>query len=78
MHFYFFRCVYLLFETIRNVFLSKAFNHRAFYNAELGLFEEVAVPRKTSMEESVPQVVSPTSSCSLIVTDDNIIAVCNW
>ena len=53
----------------------KAFSHRAFYNAELGVFEEVAVPGKTSTVESVPHVVSPSSSCSLILTDDNFVAV---
>lgn len=57
-------------------FLSlKAFSHRAFYNAELGMFEEVAVPGKTSTVESVPHVLSPSSSCSLILTDDNFVAV---
>ena len=39
------------------------------------MFEEVAVPRKTSTVESVPHVVSPSSSCSLILTDDNFVAV---
>lgn len=56
-------------------FLLKAFSHRAYYNAELGVFEEVAVPRPMSMVESDPNVVSPTSSCSLILTDDNFVAV---
>ena len=39
------------------------------------MFEEVAVPRPMSMVESDPNVVSPTSSCSLILTDDNFVAV---
>ena len=63
------QCVILLFLSL------KAFSHRAFYNAELGMFEEVAVPGKTSTVESVPHVVSPSSSCSLILTDDNFVAV---
>lgn len=58
-----------------HVFIFKAFSHRAFYNAELGLFEEVAVPKKTSTVESAAHVTSPTSSCSLILTDDNFVAV---
>lgn len=55
-----------------NFFLLKAFSHRAYYNAELGMFEEVAVPKPMSTVESD---VSPTSSCSLILTDDNFVAV---
>lgn len=39
------------------------------------MFEEVAVPKKTSTVGSVPRGVSPTSSCSLILTDDNFVAV---
>ena len=62
------KCIYIF-------LLLKAFSHRAFYNVELGMFEEVAVPGKTSTVESVPQVVSPSSSCSLILTDDNFVAV---
>ena len=46
-----------------------------FYNSDLGLFEEVSVPQKASTVESVPHVLSPSSSCSLILTDDNFIAV---
>ena len=33
------------------------------------------MPQKTSTVESVPHVLSPTSSCSLILTDDNFVAV---
>ena len=46
-------------------FLLKAFSHRAYYNAELGVFEEVAVPRPMSMVESDPNVVSPTAAVAV-------------